>query len=128
MTFMDSTTLRSARDLTTWAAQWLELIGFQALKGGVTFSPSLTLYHDMLDPSASDAAKLEACRAIRSQVLRRVPLEEIAGEEKYLQDRPNDPYRAHWKITREGAVLNMIAHILSAGIQRFEAEMQEPGQ
>lgn len=79
----------------------------------------------MLDPAASDADRLVSCRAMRKCILRRLNVEILEGESKYLQSRPVDPYGIHWRITRDGAALWMIAHLLSHAIEVFEVELQE---
>jgi len=53
-----TTALAQARGLTRCAAQWLDLIDFRAHAAAEPFSPSMSTYHDMLDPAATDAARL----------------------------------------------------------------------
>ncbi|MTJ04794.1 MAG: hypothetical protein FH759_08905 [Sediminimonas qiaohouensis] len=124
MQHSNSDDLARARDFTRRAAQWLQLIGFAAHRGAPVFSPSVCHYHAMLDPDATDTARLAACRAMRGCVWRRVQLEEQKGMETWAMQRPSDPYRLHWRTTRDGAALSMIAHLLSAAIGNFETENQ----
>jgi hypothetical protein len=113
-------TLAQARSLTLYAGQWLDLIDFRAHAGAVVFSPSMSTYHDMLDPSATDAARLEACRAMRHQVRRRADVERLDGEATHARLRPVDPYGLRWRTTPDGATLETIACLLSAAIGIFE--------
>ena len=116
-----SSTLAQARCLTLYAGQWLDLIDFRAHAGAGVFSPSMSTYHDMLDPSATDTARLAACRAMRHQVLRRADVERLDGEATHARLRPVDPYGLRWRTTRDGATLETIACLLSAAIEIFEA-------
>ena len=119
---IDNPAIRRARALTSLAAQWLQLLSFAAHTGAPVFSPDVCHYQSMLDPDASDAARLSACRAMEISVRRRLPAEEMVAEAKRARERPVDPYDLHWRITRQGAALWMIAHLLSAAIRRFENE------
>jgi len=114
--------LDHARELTRIAAQWLRLMRFAAFRGAPVFSPNLSHYHAMLDPAATDAQRLEACRAMHKCVLRRADVEDLEGKATRLQERPVDPYGAEWHTTPEGAALRMIAHLLDCAIRGFEAE------
>jgi pyrroline-5-carboxylate reductase len=114
-------TLAQARDLTRLAAQWLDLIDFRAHAAAEPFSPSMSTYHDMLDPAATDAARLAACRGMHQQVCRRVEVERLEGEATYARQRPIDPYALRWRITRDGATLEAIARLLSTSIEAFQA-------
>ena len=118
-----SSTLAQARCLTLYAGQWLDLIDFRAHAGAGVFSPSMSTYHDMLDPSATDTARLAACRAMRHQVLRRAEAESLDGEADYSRLRPVDPYGLRWRTTRDGASLETIACLLSAAIGIFEVSL-----
>ena len=118
-------TLAQARDLTRRAAQWLDLIDFRAHAAAVPFSPSMSAYHDMLDPAATDAVRLSACRSIYQQVCRRVEVERLEGEAFHVRQRPSDPYGLRWRITRDGATLETIASLLSAAIKIFEGHVDE---
>lgn len=120
MDAMTSSNLKTARFQSEFAAQWLELIGFAAHPGGVSFSPSLCHYHAILDPNSTDEARLQACRAMLACVRRRIPLEEFEGRAKYKAERPVDPYRKWWKTTRFGAELIVIALLLDLAILGFE--------
>jgi len=112
--------LETARTLTRFAAQWMELMKFRAHASAPAFSPSMSHYHDMLDPAATDSARLAACRTIRECVLRQAHNEDLDGEATYVGRRPMDPYRLHWRTTREGATLWMIGQILTTAIESFE--------
>jgi hypothetical protein len=76
----------------------------------------------MLDPAATDADRLAACRAMYKSVLRRAEIEDMEGQSRRLQHRPVDPYTMHWHTTPEGAALRMIAHLLSCATVGFENE------
>jgi hypothetical protein len=114
-----------ARDLTRRVAQWLDLIDFRAHAAAETFSPSMSTYHDMLDPAATDAARLAACRGMHQQVCRRVEAERLEGEAIHARQRPIDPYGLRWRTTRYGATLETIACLLSTAIKIFEACLNE---
>ena len=114
--------LEQARALSRFAAQWLERVKFRSHAVSTVFSPSLSHYHDMLDPAATDAARLSSCRRMRKSVLRRVNVEDLEGEAAHAGQRPVDPYRLHWRTTRDGATFAMIAHLLSVAIDIFETE------
>ena len=110
----------TARLQAELAARWLYLIRFAAYPGAPVFSPSLCHFHSMLDPDASDDARLEACRAMLPCIQRRLSIEELEGLAKYKQERPVDPYGTAWCTTRSGAELHMIAHLLEVAITGFE--------
>jgi hypothetical protein len=118
-------TLAQARGLTRRSAQWLDLIDFRAHAGAEAFPPSMSTYHDMLDPAATDAARLAACRGMRQQVCRRVESESLDGEAAYARQRPIDPYGLRWRTTHDGATLETIACLLSAAIEIFEGHLNE---
>ena len=117
--------LAQARDLARRAAQWLDLIDFRAHAAAVPFSPSMSAYHDMLDPTATDSARLAACRSIYQQVCRRVEVERLEGEATLARVRPVDPYGLRWRTTRDGATLEIVARLLSAAIKIFEGYLDE---
>ena len=117
--------LARARDLTRCAAQWLDLIDFRAHAAAEPFSPSMSTYHDMLDPAATDAARLAACRGMHQQVCRRVEAERLDGEAIHARQRPIDPYGLRWRTTPDGATLETIACLLSAAIEVFEGHLDE---
>lgn len=114
-------TLAQARDLTRLAAQWLDLIDFRAHAAAEPFSPSMSTYHDMLDPAATDAARLAACRRMHQQVCRRVEVERLEGEATHARLRLIDPYGLRWRTTRDGATLETIARQLSTAIEALQA-------
>jgi hypothetical protein len=123
MTDMTETTgLSRARELTRQAAQWLQVIRFRARPAAPTFSTSVCHYHAMLDPDASDAHRLVACRAMDVAVQRRLLAEGFAAEAEEVYHTALDPYRLHWQTTRDGAALSAIANLLSDAIRLFEAE------
>jgi len=116
-----STKLAQARVLTLYAGRWLDLLDFLAHEAAPVFSPSVSTYHDMLDPDGTDAARLAACWAMHRHVLRRVNAERLHGEATYARVRPVDPYGHCWRTTRDGAALETIACMLSTAIQLFES-------
>lgn len=120
-----SAKLAQARSVTLYAGQWLDLINFRAHADAVVFSPSMSTYDDMLDPSATDSARLAAYRAMRHQVLRLADVERLEGEATYARLRPVDPYGLRWRTTSHGATLETIACLLSAAIEIFEADRAE---
>lgn len=112
--------LQHARTTAEIAAQWLQLLQFRAHKGAPVFAPSLCHYHDMLDPAASDVARLKSCRSMLQVVKRRITIEDFKGEEARAIERSQDPYGMHWQTTRDGAALWMISHLLTVAIKAFE--------
>ena len=118
----DPTRLRRARDLTRYAGQWLHLLLFQSRPGATTFSTSMCYYHAMLDPEASDADRLAACRAMEAAVQRRRLAEEFVAEAEQAHKMQLDPYHLHWNTTPRGAALWAIANLLGDAIAAFEAE------
>ena len=118
----DPTRLDRARELTRHAGQWLHLLLFQSRPGAPTFSTGMCYYHAMLDPEASDADRLAACRAMEPAVQRRRLAEEFAAEAVQAHEMQLDPYRLHWKTTPRGAALWAIANLLGDAIAAFEAE------
>ena len=121
-------TLERARSLNRHAGQWLDLINFSAHDAAAMFSSSMTTYHDMLDPDATDLARLSACRAMLRHVRRRLEGERLEGEAVYARNRPIDPYGLHWQITPYGATLDAIARLLSDAIAIFEAALEESAE
>jgi hypothetical protein len=113
------------RRATSRAAQWLDLIDFRAHAAAVPFSPSMSAYHDMLDPTVTDAARLAACRGMHQQVCRRVEVERLEGEATHARFRPVDPYGLRWRTTCDGATLEAIACLLLTSIKIFEARLDE---
>lgn len=75
-----STKRAQARVLTLYAARWLALLDFQAHDAAPAFSPSVSTYHDILDPNGADAARLAACWPMHQYVLRRINTERMHGE------------------------------------------------
>jgi hypothetical protein len=108
--------LGRARASVRMAAQWLTLLRFRAHAGAPAFSPSLSLYHDMLDPKAGDHVRASACRKMLELVQGQLPLEHRAGQEAYALQRPVDPYGLHWRTTERGAALSAIVLLLEAAI------------
>jgi hypothetical protein len=117
--------LDQGRSLTRRAAQWLDLIDFRAHAAAVPFSPSMSTYHDMLDPAATDAGRLAACRGMYQKVCRRAEAQRLEGEATDARLRPVDPYGLRWRTTRDGATLETIACLLSASIEIFESHLDE---
>lgn len=112
-----------ARDLTRFAGQWLDLLKFQVHAAAPTFSPSHSRYHDMLDPAATDSARLAACSVMLAAVVQNEQISRLEGEAEYARQRPVDPYNLHWRTTQQGAALTMIARLLSAAINIYENEL-----
>jgi hypothetical protein len=112
--------LERARAFTRMAAQWLTLIRFKACAGAPVFSPSVSLYHDMLDPDAEDDARILACRKMLALVREQVVFENRSGRETYARDRPVDPYGRHWRTTEIGVALAAISGLLAGAIRAFE--------
>ena len=122
---MDQTTtdpLTAAREKTRLAARWLNLLAFKPAPGGPSVSPSMSHYHDMLDPETTDARRLGACQALSRPVLRAIDQERMKGEEAYANARPPDPYKAIWQTTERGAALEFIGALIAHAIETFEAE------
>lgn len=69
--------LDTARTLIRFAAQWMELMKFRAHASAPTLSPSMSHYHDKLDPAATDPARVAACRIMRKCVLRQAHIEDL---------------------------------------------------
>lgn len=113
--------LEEARNLTRFSGQWLRLLGFQPHPAAPTFSPSLSVYHDMLDPGATDGARFAACTALKSPVMQQVRAEQSRGEAKFVQTRPVDPYGLELRTTCDGAALEVIAGLLSKAVNLFDA-------
>lgn len=116
--------LATARTLTRLAAQWMELIKFRPHAFAPAFSPSMSHYHNMLDPAATDSARVVACRKMLECVLRQGHVEDLDGEATRARHRPVDPYRLHWRTTSKGATLWMIGQLLSTAIISFEAVLE----
>ncbi|GHE04190.1 hypothetical protein U879_01890 [Defluviimonas sp. 20V17] len=113
--------LALARDFTRMAGQWLTLIRFSVHGNAPVFSPSVSLYHDMLDPNAEDGARLKACRTMLTLVDEQVLMENRCGREAYARDRPVDPYGRHWRTTERGAALAALSSLLAGAIGAFAA-------
>ncbi|GHE02636.1 hypothetical protein GCM10008024_22970 [Allgaiera indica] len=108
------------RNCTRMAAQWLVLIHFRAHANAPVFSPSVSLYHDMLNPEAEDSARLKACRTMLAVVREQILFENRFGRQAYTRDRPVDPYGRHWQTTELGASLAAIASLLAEAIGAFD--------
>lgn len=120
MAEMMSNILIKARKDTRTAAQWLNLLHFRVNARAPFFSTSMTLYHDMLDPDATDYARAEACRKMLEPVERQLLFEDQKGIDSCALTRPIDPYRAHWRTTERGAALAAIAWLLRAALEAFD--------
>lgn len=112
--------LEQGRTFGRMAGQWLALIRFRAHGGAPVFSPSVSRYHDMLSPEASDGTRCEACHAMLALVRVQVLREEMIARETYAKERPIDPYRQHWQTTERGACLAAISCLLAVAIKGFE--------
>lgn len=108
------------RRLSTKAGQLLNLMKFQTTPGGRFFSYGLSTYDDMLDPTSSDAQRLEACRKMLCAVRRRAEYEGFVGEAKWRERRRRDPYGLELRTSRYGATLEMIADVLADAIAAFQ--------
>lgn len=120
-----STKLAQARVLTLYAGRWLDLLDFQAHQAAPVFSPSVSIYHDMLDPNGTDTARLAACCAMHQRVLRRADAERLRGEATHAHVRTVDPYGHRWRTTRDGAALETISCMLSTAIELFGSSLDE---
>lgn len=114
--------LAEAREKTRIAARWLHVLRFTPSPGGPSVSPSLSRYHDMLDPETTDARRLAACQALSLPIRKAIDQERARGEAAYAEARAPDPYSAHWRTTERGAALEMIAALIAHAIQTFEVE------
>ncbi len=85
-----------ARDLTRFAAQWLEPLKFQKHASAPTFSPSVSVYHAMLNPAATDTARMDACVIMLAAVIRKRQISLLEGDAEYARQRTVDPYGLHW--------------------------------
>lgn len=117
--------LMRAQEFSRRAAQWLVLIRFRAHAAAPSFSTSTSHYHVLLGAASSDAERLSSCRTMLICVDRQRAVEELAAQAKFAVERPADPYRAEWKITGRGAVLHVIADLLSEAIRAFESALPE---
>ncbi|MWD27190.1 hypothetical protein E0K89_006865 [Aquicoccus sp. SCR17] len=117
--------LMRAQEFSRRAAQWLVLIRFRAHAAAPSFSSSMSHYHVLLGAASSDAERLSSCRTMLICVHRQVAAEEMAAQAKFAVDRPADPYGAEWRITGRGAVLHVIADLLSEAIRAFESALAE---
>ena len=113
--------LLRAQALSCRAAQWLVLIRFRSHAAAPAFSESVSHYHVLLGAASSDAERLSSCRTMLICVHRQVAVEELAAQAKYAVERPADPYGTEWRITGRGAVLHVIADLLSDAIGAFES-------
>jgi hypothetical protein len=120
-----SSRLMRAQEFSRRAAQWLVLIRFRAHAAAPSFSSSMSHYHVLLGAASSDAERLSSCRTMLICVHRQVAAEEMAAQAKFAVDRPADPYGAEWRITGRGAVLHVIADLLSEAIRAFESALAE---
>lgn len=120
MSISDHHLRAAAGDDLRLAGQWLAVFHFQANAAAPTFSPLLSTYHDLLDPSADDGRRLGAAKAMLTHVRRQIQVENLRGEELHAQKRPPDPYGLVWRTTERGAALFMIERLLSEAIAALE--------
>ena len=116
MNVSEQNSMARAQDDIRLSAQWLALLHFRADPSAPIFSPCISTYHDMLDPSADGVRRLEAAEAMLKHVRRQAVLEGLKGEEAYATARPTDPYGRVWKTTERGAALHMIEMLLSSAV------------
>lgn len=112
--------LERAQDISRRAAQWLVLIRFRAHAAAPSFSTSMSHYHVLLGAESSSAERLASCRTMLTCIHHHLIVEELAANAKFATERRPDPYGAEWKITSRGAVLQVIADLLSEAIREFE--------
>lgn len=117
--------LLRAQEFSRRAAQWLVLIRFRAHAAAPSFSSSMSHYHVLLGAASSDAERLSSCRTMLICVHRQMAVEELAAQAEFAVERPTDPYGAEWRITGRGAVLHVIADLLSEAIRAFESALTE---
>lgn len=117
--------LMRAQEFSRRAAQWLVLIRFRAHAAAPSFSTSTSHYHVLLGAASSDAERLSSCRTMLICVDRQRAVEELAAQAKFAVERSADPYGAEWRITGRGAVLHLIADLLSEAIGAFESGLAE---
>ncbi|MFC4732589.1 hypothetical protein [Salipiger abyssi] len=117
--------LLRAQEFSRRAAQWLVLIRFRAHSAAPSFSSCTSHYHVLLGAASSDAERLASCRTMLICVHRQMAVEELAAQAKFAVERPTDPYGAEWRITGRGAVLHVIADLLSEAIRAFESALAE---
>lgn len=116
-----NTHLAHGRTCTRMAAQWLTLLQFKPNPNAPTFSPSLSLYHDMLNPAAEDEARIMACGKMLALVRVQLLFENKTGRETYARARPIDPYQRHWRTTERGAALAAVSSLLDGALGSFAA-------
>ncbi|MEZ5767186.1 MAG: hypothetical protein R3D80_05575 [Paracoccaceae bacterium] len=105
------------------AGQWLALLGFKVNVAAPTFSPLISTYHEVLDPSGEEAIRLEAASTMLLHVRRQLVREELRGQDDYAQKRPSDPYGLIWQTTERGAALFMIGRLLSEAIESIDGSL-----
>ena len=107
------------RDLSVKAAQIMSLINFQVSSGAPTFSPGLSVYDDLLDPSSSDVRRLEASQIMLKAVNRQAEHERYMAEKNWFARGYLDPYSSELRLTQRGVMLELIAEMLSNAIKDF---------
>lgn len=117
--------LLQAQALSRRAAQWLSLIRFRSHAVAPAFSESVSHYRVLLGAASPDAERLESCRTMLVSVRRQLVVEELNANARIATERPTDPYGAEWRITERGAVLHVIADLLSEAIGSFEIALND---
>lgn len=117
--------LQRAQELSRRAAKWLALIRFRSHAAAPSFSESVSHYNVLLSRDAPDAERLESCRTMLVSVRRQLVVEELNANATIATERPTDPYGAEWRITERGAVLHVIADLLSEAIGSFEIALND---
>lgn len=117
--------LLRARQLSRRAGQWLVVIRFRSHASAPSFSESVQHYHVLLDAASSDGDRRASCRTMLDSVRQQLAVEELRAQAKFATERPADPYHAEWRVTGRGAVLHVIAELLSDAIRAFESSLAE---
>lgn len=113
--------LDTARQQARRAAQWLTVIRFQAHPGAPVFRPGISTYAHMVDPTAADDVRLQACRGILPAVEFQAQQEHWRHKGQQAPARDRDPHGAEWETTERGAVLELVAEFLRNAIEAFES-------
>jgi hypothetical protein len=64
------------------AAAWLSRIRYRVHGQAPVFSPAISTYHEMVDPSAPPEKRLAACRRMLEAVQRHIVVEQIRADEQ----------------------------------------------